>query len=198
MARFVIAALAALGVLAVAAPDSPPPMGAGLFAQACADQKDARLPGLFNDLKKAPDAAAAAEIEQKIWQIWFESGSIELDALMAEGSDAMEANDYKTALDRFNKIIKKRPDFAEGWNRRATLYYLMGEYKKSLADIGRTLKLEPRHIGALSGLGLVNIQLDKLEAAEDAYKRVLAISPLNAGAQHNLDAIREMIKKKSI
>ena len=117
---------------------------------------------------------------------------------MAEGEDAMGSNDFKTALDRFNLVIKKRPDFAEGWNRRATLYYLMGEYQKSLADIDRTLKLEPRHIGALSGLGLVDTQLDKLEAAAKAYERVLAISPQNTGAQRSLDAVREAIKKRSI
>jgi len=197
MTRFVLAGLMALAFL------TSTMSGGGFlagprFSQALADQTDKRLPDLFSELKKAPDADTAAAVETKIWQIWFESGNAELDALMAEGSDAMESDDYKTALDRFNQIIAKRPDFAEGWNRRATLYYLMGEYKKSLADIDRTLKLEPRHIGALSGLGLVNTQLDKFEAAADAFKRVLAISPQNMSAQRNLDAIREIIKKKSI
>jgi tetratricopeptide (TPR) repeat protein len=171
---------------------------AGSFSQALADQTDKRLPGLFRTLKTAPDTDSATAIEQEIWRIWFESGNAEIDTLMAQGADAMEANDYPTALERFNAIIAKRPKFAEGWNRRATLYYLMGEYKKSLADIDHTLKLEPRHIGALSGLGLVNTQLDKLEAAEDAYKRVLAISPQNGNAQQNLEAVRALIKKRSI
>ena len=198
MIRFALVGLVALGAFTMTLPGLTAPSASGLFTQALADQKDGRLPGLFVDLKKAPDARTAEQIEQQIWQIWFDSGSKELDALMAEGADAMQSSDYKTALDRFNQIVKKRPDFAEGWNRRATLYYLMGEYKKSLADIDRTLKLEPRHIGALSGLGLVNTQLDKFEAAADAFKRVLAISPQNMSAQRNLDAIREIIKKKSI
>ena len=197
MTRFALAGLVALGAFTMTMP-GPTVSALGPFTQALADQKDGRLPGLFVDLKKAPDARTAEQIEQQIWQIWFDSGSKELDALMAEGADAMQSSDYKTALDRFNQIIKKRPDFAEGWNRRATLYYLMGEYKKSLADIDRTLKLEPRHIGALSGLGLVNTQLDKFEAAADAFRRVLAISPQNMSAQRNLEAIREIIKKKSI
>jgi tetratricopeptide (TPR) repeat protein len=193
MRRYLLACVAVFVALALAEPDN-----SGLLSPAFADQKDERLPDLFTQLKQAPDADTATAIEQKIWRIWFESGSAELDALLAEGADAMGSNDFKTALDRFNLIIKKRPDFAEGWNRRATLYYLMGEYKQSLADIDRTLQLEPRHIGALSGLGLVNTQLDKLEAAEDAYKRVLAISPRNAGAQRSLDAVRAAIKKRSI
>ncbi len=192
MRRFLLAAIAA-AAFTLTGSGAPGPL-----TQAFADQKDKRLPALFAELKKAPDASAAATTEQKIWRIWFESGSAELDGLMAQGTSAMEATDYKTALDRFNLIIKKRPDFAEGWNRRATLYYMMGEYKKSLADIDHTLKLEPRHIGAISGLGLVNLELDKLEAAEDAFKRVLAISPQNASARRNLDAVRELIKKRSI
>lgn len=173
-------------------------LGALASPAALADQKDGRLPGLFDKLKAAASPDDTAEIEQQIWAIWLESGDSKLDDLMAAGVLAMQAQDYAPALAAFDKLVKERPDFAEGWNKRATLYYLMGEYQKSLADIDRTLALEPRHFGALSGLGLVNLQLDKLEQAADAWRRVLAISPQDAGARHNLDAVEELIRKKSI
>jgi tetratricopeptide (TPR) repeat protein len=130
--------------------------------------------------------------------MWFEAGEPELDRLMAEGASAMDAQDFQTALGRFDAIIGKRPDFAEGWNRRATLYYMMGDYQKSLADIDRTLELEPRHIGALSGLGLVNLQLDRDEAAADAFRRVLDIDPQNVNAKKNLAIVNDFLKRKSI
>ncbi len=196
MKRIVLAVLAvstALGIWTVAAPGP-----VSLVSRAWADQKDKRLPGLFKKLKSAPTPSDAALIESDIWKIWFESGDKELDALMDAGSEAMQGRDYQAALAAFNAIIKKRPDFAEGWNRRATLYYLMGEYDKSLADIDKTLKLEPKHIGAISGQGLIRMQQDKFEEAEKAYQRVLAISPRNAGAKSNLETVRDLIKKRSI
>jgi tetratricopeptide (TPR) repeat protein len=201
MTRIVLAVLAALGAWMVAMPDpaSPGPAGPGsLVAPAWADQKDKRLPGLFKKLKAAPTAGDAALIESDIWKIWFESGDPALDTLMDTGSVAMQGGDYQGALAAFDAIIKKKPDFAEGWNRRATLYYLMGDYDKSVADIAKTLKLEPRHIGAISGLGLIRMQQERFEDAEKAYLHVLAISPKNAGARHNLETVRDLIKKRSI
>jgi tetratricopeptide (TPR) repeat protein len=168
------------------------------LSPAGADQKDARLPALFAALKQAATPEAAAAIEAKIWAIWLEAGDPELDRLMAEGSAAMDAQDFPTALARFDALIANRPDFAEGWNKRATLYYLMGDYVKSIADIDRTLELEPRHIGALSGLGLCNLQLEREEAAADAFRRVLDIDPSNAAAKRNLDLVNDILKRKSI
>ncbi|HEY4162808.1 MAG TPA: tetratricopeptide repeat protein [Dongiaceae bacterium] len=168
------------------------------LSPADADQKDARLPGLFDQLKQAASPDAANAIEARIWAIWTEADDPAIDKLMDEGSTAMTQTDFQTALDRFNGIIAKRPDFAEGWNKRATLYYLMGEYKKSLDDIDHVLELEPRHIGALSGLGLVNLQLDRDEAAADAFQRVLDIDPQNIGAKANLAAVNDLLKRKSI
>jgi len=170
----------------------------GFAASAGADQKDPRLPALFAKLKDAPSSDAASAIESRIWTIWFASGDPEIDKLLDAGSQAMSARDFKAALDAFNRVIEKRPDFAEGWNRRATLYYLMGEYRKSLDDIGRTLALEPRHFGALSGLGLVNLKLDRMAAAAQAFERVLAIDPRSDAAQQNLDMINAALKRKSI
>lgn len=163
-----------------------------------ADQKDARLPGLFDQLKAAPNSNAATEIEAKIWAIWVKSSDPEIDGLMAEGEREMGERHYPQALQAFNRIIEKRPDFAEGWNRRATLYYLMGEYQKSLDDIDRTLQLEPRHFGAISGMGLVDIKLERMEDAAKAYERYLAINPQNQDARDTLDMINDVLKRKSI
>jgi tetratricopeptide (TPR) repeat protein len=170
----------------------------GFVAAANADQKDPRLPALFARLKEAPSIDAAAAIESQIWTIWFDSGDSEIDKLLDVGSQAMSARDFPAALEAFSRIIEKRPDFAEGWNRRATLYYLMGEYQKSLDDIARTLALEPRHFGALSGLGLVNLKLDRMAAAAQAFERVLAIDPRSEAAQQDLDMINTVLKRKSI
>jgi tetratricopeptide (TPR) repeat protein len=170
----------------------------GFAVAANADQKDPRLPALFAQLKEAPSNDAASAIESRIWTIWFESGDAEIDKLLDAGSNAMSVRDFPAALQAFNRIIDKRPDFAEGWNRRATLYYLTGDYQKSLDDIARTLALEPRHFGALSGLGLVNLKLDRLAAAAQAFERVLAIDPRSEAARQDLDMINAVLKRKSI
>jgi tetratricopeptide (TPR) repeat protein len=172
-------------------------LGAGASI-APADQKDARLPALFDQLKAAPDVGAAAAIEAKIWTVWLETDDPAINKLMTEGNDAIEAQAFGTALAKFNAIIAQRPDFAEGWNKRATVYYLMGDYAHSLADIDRTLELEPRHIGALSGLGLVNIRMEREEAAADAFERVLNIDPQSVSAKNNLAIVQDMLKRKSI
>jgi len=163
-----------------------------------ADQKDTRLPGLFDSLKKASSSDEADAIEAKIWTIWLKADDPAIDKLMQQGSDAMSSQDYSSAMQSFNAIIEQKPDFAEGWNKRATLYYLMGDYQHSLSDIDKVLELEPRHIGALSGLGLVNMQLDRDEAAADAFQRVLDIDPQSASAKMNLAIVNDLLKKKSI
>jgi len=170
----------------------------GGAAVALADQKDARLPALFDALKTAPTVEAGAEVEAQIWAIWLEAHDPAIDQLMTEGSEAMTEQKFGTALEKFNAIIAQRPDFAEGWNKRATLFYLMGDYEHSLADIDRTLELEPRHIGALSGLGLVNIRLEREEAAADAFERVLDIDPQSMSARNNLTVLQGILKRKSI
>ena len=118
--------------------------------------------------------------------------------LMSEGNEAIDARKFGTALAKFNAIIAQRPDFAEGWNKRATVYYLMGDYAHSLQDIDRTLELEPRHIGALSGLGLVNLRMEREEAAADAFERVLNIDPHSVSARNNLAIVQDMLKRNKI
>ncbi|HWT96618.1 MAG TPA: hypothetical protein VN229_03355 [Terriglobales bacterium] len=169
-----------------------------LTRSAVADQTDHRLPALFDQLQQAKSADEAASIEGTIWSIWTESGNKDLDRLMMEGTAAMAIDDYATALSDFDEVTNRAPQFAEGWNKRATLLYLIGDLQASLADIGRVLKLEPRHFGALAGLGLVNLGLDQEEAARDAFRDVLKIDPMNAAARANLKAVQQEIDNKSI
>lgn len=170
----------------------------GIVGVARADQKDPRLPALFDQLKNAPSSDDAKPIERQIWRIWLDPGDPEIEKLMALGGTALAAREFPAALDAFNRIIALKPDFAEGWNRRATLYYVMGEYQKSLDDIDRTLALEPRHFGALSGLGLVDLELDRQADAAKAYERFLAIDPQNEGARETLEMLNTLLKRKSI
>lgn len=165
---------------------------------ATADQRDSRLKSLFDALKTADSPAKASYAEMIIWQIWSDTGDPKFNDVLHEGSDAMSRRDFPTALEKFNLLIDKKPEFAEGWNKRATLYYLMGDYKASIADIDHVLELEPRHFGALSGLGLINVQLNRDEAAMDAFERVLDVYPMNAGARLNLEFVKKRIEGSSL
>jgi tetratricopeptide (TPR) repeat protein len=173
---------------------------AGLaFAHAAdADQRDPSLPPLFNDLKTATSADQAGAVEDHIWQIWTASGDPVIDKLMS-ASDAAAANhDFPAAIQDLDQVTVAKPDFAEGWNKRATVYYLMGNYQQALSDIDRTLMLEPRHFGALAGLGLTNLKLGRDEAAVDAFRRVLSIDPLYPRAKVNLELAKTALQRNSI
>ncbi|QEX18900.1 hypothetical protein FRZ44_42110 [Hypericibacter terrae] len=165
---------------------------------AFADQKDPRLPELFDLLKKAPDPGAAQQVEGLIWTLWFHSDNPEVLKLMNSGVAAMSASDFKMAIDAFTKVTQIAPDFAEGWNKLATVHYLTGDYQDSLDEIGHTLELEPRHFGALSGLGLVQVELNHTEQALDAFERALDVYPLMQGARMNADTLRKQLQDKSI
>jgi tetratricopeptide (TPR) repeat protein len=163
-----------------------------------ADQTDARLPDLFDRLKSAPTAAAAQPIEAEIWSIWLESGDDDVNALLAAGVLAMNGADYDGALAAFTRVVARAPKFAEGWNKRATVLYLMGRFTESIADIGHVLALEPRHFGALSGLGLCDVQLDRDQAALEAFQRAAAVDPNLPGVTSNIEALKRRIANHSI
>jgi tetratricopeptide (TPR) repeat protein len=158
-----------------------------------ARQDDPRLDELFARLRTTADAFEADRIESEIWDIWTASGDETLDALMLRGIRAMGQGDYDIALVAFNTIIEAAPDFAEGWNKRATLYWLMGDYEASVADIDKTLALEPRHFGALSGLAMIRMAQDRLEDAAEALKAVIAIHPHAGDAVRQLERIERII-----
>jgi tetratricopeptide (TPR) repeat protein len=167
-------------------------------AAARADQTDQRLDGLFAELKETQDATVGVRLTEQIWEIWLEPKGEKARDLLAKGVAAMHDDQFDVALDEFNRLVEAAPDFAEGWNRRATLLYLMGEYDGSVRDIERTLQLEPRHFGALSGLGLVYLQLGDDQSALKAFKQALEINPHLRGARDNADDIEKRLNDRGI
>ena len=159
---------------------------------AWSDQSDPRLPGLFAQLQAAPSAEAAQPLAAQIWGIWMQASDPAADQLMATGLGAMNAGDYRLALETFGQLVEDKPAFAEGWNKRATLLYLLGRYRESMADIAKVLALEPRHFGALSGLALCDEQLDKDADALQAMRRTAAVFPEMPGLKRR---IKELARK---
>ena len=165
---------------------------------AAADQNDRRLDGLFARLLEAQGSREAQQVEGKIWQIWGQSDDGAVRGLMQDGAAAMERGDYPHALAKFDQMVVIAPDFAEGWNKRATVHYLLGNYGQSLADIARTLELEPRHFGALSGRGLIYVQLEDERRALKAFEEALAIHPNLAAAAANAEQLRKILHDREI
>ncbi len=163
-----------------------------------ADQTDPQLDRLFADLKSADNAAAARPIEAEIWRIWIHSDDETVNQLMALGVARLNADDYGPALELFDRIVKLAPNFAEGWNKRATTLYVMGRFAESKADIDRVLALEPRHFGALSGLGLCNAQLHLPKEALEAFQRARAVDPNLPGVAQNIDEMQKELARQSI
>ena len=163
-----------------------------------ASQNDARLPALFDQLKAAASPEDAGSIEQAIWQIWLLSGNGSVDAHVLRGLQAMGEGRNEEALSAFTKAADAQPDFAEAWNKRATVNYLLGRFDDSVLDIQKTLSLEPRHFGALSGLGLINLAMGREREALKAFEAGLRIHPYLPGAETHIRDLREKIDGKAI
>ncbi len=163
----------------VAPPNDPPRPGRG--------ERTYNLDTLFAGLKIAPDAESAKAIEDRIWALWMISGSDTCNLLMARVKAASDEKDYDLAVKLLDAVIAIKPDYVEAWNRRATIYYLMKDYGHSVADIREVLLREPRHFGALSGLGLILQEIGDDKHALEAYRRALAIDP-------HLEHIPEVVK----
>ncbi|WP_282606612.1 tetratricopeptide repeat protein [Pelagibius sp. Alg239-R121] len=163
-----------------------------------ADQNDSRLDDLFTKLKNVESFSDAKGVEFVIWNIWVQSGDDAIDLLMRDGVDSMGRRDYRRALRSFDQIVTIAPEFAEGWNKRATLFYLMGEFDRSLADIAQTLALEPRHFGALAGRGLVYVELENDALALKAFEDALIINPYLPAARQNAEVLRKRLKDRAI
>jgi tetratricopeptide (TPR) repeat protein len=134
--------------------------------------------------------------EQGLWLLWGRSGDAEVDRLMARGSEAMQAGRHAEAVAVFTRIIEARPEFAEGWNKRATVYYLAGEYRKSIADCDEVLKRNPRHFGALSGLGQIYLQLERYEDALAWFRRALEVNPNMLGVEMTIKVLEEQLRAR--
>ena len=157
-----------------------------------AGQNDTRLNNLFERLRVTLDPAEARGIEGTIWEIWTESENANVNRAMLIGIASMHAGQLGTALNKFNEVIQLAPDFAEGWNKRATIYYLMKKFDRSVNDIAQTLKLEPRHFGALSGLGLINQAIGQTKAAIKAFEHALDLNPHLPGLKEKVTDMKKL------
>jgi tetratricopeptide (TPR) repeat protein len=153
---------------------------------------------LFEALKAAPDAETAKLIENRIWALWFTSGSDTADLLMTRVKQAMEANDADLALRLLDSIIELKPEYAEAWNRRATLYFTKKDYAHALADISQVLAREPRHFGALTGLGMILQDMGEDKRALEAFRRALEIDPHLQKVPEFVKALSEKIEGRDI
>jgi tetratricopeptide (TPR) repeat protein len=149
-----------------------------------------RLDGLFAALK-SPDEATAKKAESDILALWLESGSDTVDLLMSWSLKAIEDKDYPLALDFLDRVVTMKPDYAEGWNKRATVYYLTDDYSQSIADIKRALIIEPRHFGALAGLGSILHDIGEDKKAIEAFDQALALDPHLDVVKKALDEIHK-------
>ena len=142
---------------------------------------------LFGALKAAPDEASAKHVEARIWALWMQTPSDTAALLMVRAKAAMDAQKTDVALKLLDAVVKLRPDYVEAWNRRATLYYLKNDYAQSLENIRQVLIREPRHFGALAGLGMIMHDIGDERRALEAFRKALAVNP-------HLDKVPELVK----
>ena len=154
--------------------------------------------GLLHERLRDESAFVRGFAEQGLWLLWTRSGDAATDQQMAQASEYMQAGEFAEAVTLLSEIIRKRPAYAEAWNRRATVYYVAGEYRKSIADCDEVLKRNPRHFGALSGLGQIHMQLEQYEEALKWLRRALEVNPNMVGVEINIKQIEERLKKKGL
>lgn len=165
---------------------------------AAAETREQRLDRLFSELKRERNDKAAQRIADRIWQEWYRSGSASIDLLMQWSGKAVADKKYDAALDFLDQVTLLQPGFAEGWNRRATVHFLMHDYGKSMADIEKTLELEPRHFGALSGMAQIMKGTGRKQLALEAWQRVLDIYPMMRNAQTEMSTLAEELAGEGI
>ena len=159
-----------------------------------ADQTDDRLNDLFAALQVTDDVQLITATESQIWAIWVEHPNAEVEQLMLVGTQRMNTQQYAEAMLVFNRLTEIFPMYAEGWNKRATLHYLLGNFDASISDIEKTLELEPRHFGALSGLGMVFIKQEELDKAKKAFEDLIKVHPNSPNAKQNLKLVKEKLR----
>ena len=153
---------------------------------------------LFGALKVAPDDATAKAVEERIWAVWTASRSDTTNLLMMRVKTAVEAKDLDLAVTLLDSIVKIKPDYVEGWNRRATIFYMKKDYGRALADIREVLKREPRHFGALAGFGLILQDVGDDKHALDVYRRALAVYPRMERIPDLVKTLQEKVEGRDI
>jgi tetratricopeptide (TPR) repeat protein len=196
MARLIFAVIAAAIAfspnVAVAADDEATVAATPPVKQLSAREKrEDSLDRLFAELRRGGEGDAP-RIETRIWQIWANSDSPTAEALLGQASLAMARKEIDPSLEILDEVISAYPDFAEAWSRRATLFFMKGDYGKALADVDKALEIEPRHFGALAGKGLILQRQGKYGAAAEAYKAALAVNPNMTAAKEALKALERL------
>jgi tetratricopeptide (TPR) repeat protein len=156
------------------------------------------LDELFDRLQLATTPAEIETLQNGIWQLWLTTGDITLDKELEAGMRALQAGNHTVAIKHFTQIIQSEPNYAEAWNKRATSYYMRGEYRASLDDIAETLRREPRHFGALWGQSSILRQLGDFKRALLVLERLLLICPHLPGLQEQLFTLREQLEDGSL
>lgn len=186
MTRTVLALLACL----IAVP--------AIAAEPGEDQRTARLDRLFDSLSKAQSPADAKRFTSTIEQLWMRSGSDTADLLASRAFEALKREDADLAIELLDNVVALQPDFAEAWNKRATLHYMRGDLARSMLDIRETLEREPRHWGAWSGLGRILEETGEKRQALQAYRRALAVNPQIEGLQERADRLAAELRGQDI
>ncbi len=147
-----------------------------------------------------PDESVREAAEQALWIVWSRSGNAQVDKLFAQGLEEMNGGRFDDGIATFTRVIELAPEFAEGWNKRATLYFITGEYRKSLADCDQVMKRNPAHFGALAGYGQIYLRLDEPERALEYFKRALAVNPNMGSVEAAVQVLERAIaqRKKTI
>ena len=163
-----------------------------------ADQSDQRLDGLFQTLQDSQDADELIEVEGSIWEIWYQSGVAEIDVMMVEAGELVRSGELATAEAIYASVIEQAPAFSEGWNRRATVRFYQRDYDGSLEDIEQTLKLEPRHFGAIWGLGMIMGVQQDYQRAIIAFEKLLEIKPNSRDARPRIELLKQELARQSV
>ena len=163
-----------------------------------ANERNAELDKLFLELKKN-NPSLSSKVAQQIWMLWSTHPSDQkLTSILDEGSRLIQDQQLNRAIDVFTEAIELDPTWAEAWNKRATVFYMVGEFQKSQNDIDKVLELEERHFGALAGQGMVNIQLKNYDKAKRSYQKAQEIYPAMKSSKVMIEQIEQLIKRQSI
>ncbi len=162
-----------------------------------ADQNDPRLNNLFKKLNETENQDEIRDLISDIWNIWYEVDDPKVIEYFEKGIQAMNLRNYPLAIRFFNNLIEEDPNFAEGWNKRATVHFMMGNFDQSMQDIIKTLELEPRHFGALDGMGLIFIHQGQFQQAIDVYDKMLEIFPFSVKTMDKKERIQSFLSQST-
>jgi tetratricopeptide (TPR) repeat protein len=155
----------------------------------------ADVPALVHALRD-PDRVVRSLAEQALWAVWSRSGDPSIDQRLAAGIEQLRERQLEASVETFTAIIRDRPDFAEAWNKRATAYYVLGDWRRAAADCDEVLKRNPQHFGALSGYGMIWLQLDQPARALERFEQALAVNPNLSSVQETIEALRALLERE--